>query len=170
MNTLHPESSVQPTPNRRGRTALLLAAGCSLAIALLHAVIPFIGPKAYRFFGGFNQANTVEAGAAPRAALITLSLAAIFAVWGFYALSGAKVLRRLPLLRLGLLAIGGIYTLRGLQLILEIIASLQGKMREPQYFMWFSVVSLVVGIFYLVGTALAWSDLSLSNSKSGKNQ
>jgi hypothetical protein len=169
INTIRPNISIEQTTARRGRIALLLAAGGSLGVAALHVAIPLIGTEAYRFFGAPNMAEIVEAGVALRAALITFSLAAIFAVWGLYALSGAGVLRRLPLLRLGLLVIGGIYTLRGLLLIQEIIASIQGKMREPQYFMWFSVVSLVIGIFYLTGTIRAWKDLSLSNSKLEKN-
>lgn len=146
--------------SRRGRAVLLVAAGCSLAVALLHAVVPLVGPAAYRFIGGFSQARAVESGAAVRLALITYSVALLFAIWALYAFSGAGVLRRLPLLRLGLLVIGGIHTLRGLRLIPETVASLQGT-RVPQRFLWFSAVSLAIGASYLVGTMRSWSDLRL---------
>jgi hypothetical protein len=147
------------SPSRRGRTVLLVGAGCSLAVSLLHAVLPLIGPAAYRFIGGFNEARAVESGAAVRVALIAESVALLFAIWALYALSGAGALRRLPLLRPGLLVIGGIYTLRGLKLIPEIVASLQGRLGAPQHFLWFSAVSLAIGACYLVGTMRSWSGL-----------
>jgi hypothetical protein len=147
--------------SRRGRTILLVAAGCSLAVALLHAVVPLVGPAAYRFIGGFSQASAVESGAAVRLALITYAVALLFAIWALYAFSGAGVLRRLPLLRLGLLVIGGIYALRGLRLIPEMVATVQGTLGVPQRFLWFSAVSLAIGACYLLGTLRSWSDLRL---------
>jgi len=47
---------------------------------------------------------------------VTGALTVVFGVWAAYALSGVVMVRRLPLLRTGLLAIGTIYTLRGVLL------------------------------------------------------
>jgi hypothetical protein len=52
--------------------------------------------------------------------LVTLGLALMFALWGAYALSGAGLIRQLPLLRIALLAIGVIYILRSLMLPSEL--------------------------------------------------
>ena len=165
---IHPNIPVEQTTRRSGRNPLLLAAAGSFIVAALHATMPFFLPEAYRFFGGPGQINFADKGAELVIVVECYCLSAIFAVWGLYALSGAGVLRRLPLLRLGLLVIGGVYTLRGLLLIQEIIASLQGKMQGIEYQMCFSVVSLLIGIFYLAGIIRAWKDLSQLNSRPGK--
>ena len=167
-------TKIESNTNRRGRAILLAAAGCSIAVALFHALIPlvvlFIGQDAYSFFGGYNQAKAVQAGASVRAALICLSLALLFVIWALYAFSGAGKMRRLPLLRAGLLVIGVIYTLRGLELVPEIIPIFNGRLHVPVQFLGFSAVSLAIGVLYLVGTVRAWSDLSTQNFKSDRNQ
>lgn len=66
-------------------------------------------------------------------------------------------------MRLGLLLIGGIYTLRGLQLIPQVVATLQGTFRGPQRFLCLSALSLAIGVCYLVATERAWKDLGLSS-------
>jgi hypothetical protein len=49
----------------------------------------------------------------------------MFAAWGAYALSGAGVIRQLPLLRAMLITIGVIYILRSLLLPSELVKVLQ---------------------------------------------
>lgn len=56
--------------------------------------------------------------------------ALIFVIFGLYALSGARVIRRLPLLRLGLLLIGLLYPLVGINFIFQVLAMLQILSRE----------------------------------------
>jgi hypothetical protein len=72
-----------------------------------------------------------------------------FAGFGLYGLSGAGLIRRLPLLRLGLLVIGAIYTLRGLVLIYDLIGLFNGAPLHPAIF---SLVALLVGLCYLIGS------------------
>lgn len=134
----------------------------SFAVALLHLVIIFIGAPAYRYFGaGEDMAKWAESGSL-FPAMMTLALVAIFAFWGLYAFSGAGMVRRLPLLRIALLLIGAIYTLRGLavfQQILQIVTSSQQvEAREVV----FSSVSLVIGLAYLIGTVINWRGLRAS--------
>jgi hypothetical protein len=132
---------------------LKLAGWLSAAVAALHVMIVFLGPWAYRYFGaGEDMARQAEAGSLLPAAL-TLCIVAVFAVFALYAFSGAGSVRRLPLLRTGLVVIGLIYTARGLGLIPEL---LQGAI--PRYLV-FSAVSLTIGIVYLLGTLKAWPDL-----------
>src|SRR5688572_7141260 len=100
------------------RQWLILVAAGSLAVTLLQIAILFVGPAGYRYFGAGDLAPLAEQGST-LPALITSLLVVLFATWGAYALSGAGVIRRLPLLRVALVLIAAIYTLRGLAVIPE---------------------------------------------------
>ena len=147
---------------RIGNQWLKLGGILSFAVALLHVVIIFVGAPAYRYFGaGEDMATATESGAV-FPAVLTLFLAVIFAVWGFYGLSGAGIIRRLPLLKIALILIGAIYTLRGLaifQQLFQIVTSAEVAPREIV----FSLVSLIIGLAYLIGTVKSWRSLGASN-------
>jgi hypothetical protein len=132
----------------------LMIGGClSMAIAVLHIGIAASGAPAYRYFGaGEEMARLAESGSG-LPALITLMLAAIFALCGLYAFSGAGLVRRLPLLRLGLLAMGGVYTLRGMGVIAQIASLAAGNQSVAAREIVFSLTSLLTGIAYLAGMA-----------------
>ncbi len=138
---------------------LKLGGVLSFAVALLHIVIIFVGAPAYRYFGaGEEMARAAESGSSVPA-VMTLVLVVIFAVWGVYAFSGARMLRRLPLLRTALLMIGAIYTLRGLAVLGQVVQIItSAKQVEPREVM-FSLVSLGIGLAYLLGTIISWSSL-----------
>lgn len=146
-----------------GNQWLILGSILSFAVALLHAVIIFIGAPAYRYFGaGEGMATAAESGSAFPAAL-TLVLAAIFAIWGFYGLSGAGVIRRLPLLKIALTLIGAVYTLRGVAVFQQLLQMVTSSAEVAPREIVFSFVSLVIGLAYLIGTILNWRGLSTSN-------
>lgn len=132
-----------------GRVLLLVAAGCSTAVALLHLAIAVFGPAWYRYFGAPSLAARIEAGAALMPILLTIAVAALFAVWACYALSGAGTIRRLPLLRAALFTIGAIYLLRGLQVVPEVLGAARGVI--PGRFPVFSAFSAFAGVVYLLG-------------------
>jgi hypothetical protein len=140
----------------RSKQLLLAAALLSFAIALFQAVLSF-SPSLSRFFGAAQLA------ANPLLLLVT-SLAAtmVFAVFGLYALAGASTIRRLPLLRTGLVAIGVIYALRGLLIVPELLA-MTGVLPTPEpvpsQAVLSSVVALATGVLYLLGTAASWKRL-----------
>jgi hypothetical protein len=100
----------------------------------------------------------------PLLLLITGSVAALlFAIGGLYGLSGAGRIRRLPLLRLGLLFMGLIFTLRGSQFVLELLMVLgvipapgPVPLAYPLSSLWF----LLMGLLYLVGLVAGWKSLS----------
>ena len=139
------------------RNPWLVAGGwLSAAAALLHIGVIVGGPDWYRFFGaGEGMARAAERGRwAP--AIITLGIATTLAVWAAYAFAGAGLIRRLPLMKAALVAISTIYLLRGLLLVP--IALQPG---EPAPFdLWSSVIVLVYGLLYAVGTWVAWPVLS----------
>lgn len=140
----------------------LIAGGSLSAIAaLLHIAIIFGGPDWYRFFGaGEAMARAAERGSA-RTALITIAIAAVLLAWAAYAFSGAGMIRRLPLLRTGLVAISAVYLVRAIA-PLPILVFRPERM-EP-FVLWSSLIVLVYGLAYAVGTWAAWPKLSKPNA------
>ena len=143
--------------NPRGKTWLLLGAFISLAIAVLHVIIVFIGPPAYSFFGGERLARLAAAGSSSPA-VMTLLLALVHTVFGIYGLSGAGLIRRLPLLPFVLLIIGGLYAFRGLSIVNQTLQILADPGSLPLRVLFYSLVSLITGCAYIVGTVqgLGW--------------
>lgn len=139
------------------RNTWLIAGGLlSAAAALLHIAIIFGGPGWYRFFGaGEGMARAAERGYA-RPAIIAVGIAAILLVWAAYAFSGAGLIRRLPLIRTGLVAISAVYLLRAVAPIPMLIAD-PGSV--DAFVVWSSLIVLAYGLAYAVGTWKAWPNL-----------
>jgi hypothetical protein len=142
---------------RPGRSWLTAAALLSAGAAVLHlAVIPG-GADWYRFFGaGEGMARLAERGS-PKPALITLAIAAVLGLWSAYALAGAGRIRRLPLMRTALVAIAAIYLLRGLALV---PALAMNPRAVDSFMLWSSLIVLVYGLAYAIGTYRAWPALA----------
>ncbi|HEY3052961.1 MAG TPA: hypothetical protein VGK04_06170, partial [Thermoanaerobaculia bacterium] len=68
-----------------GRRFLLLAALLTSTITVLHIVIVFVGAPGYRYFGAGEQIARLAEQGSPVPALLTLCIAAIFAVFSLYA-------------------------------------------------------------------------------------
>jgi len=141
-----------------GRNPWLIAGGwLSLFAALLHLAIIVGGAEWYRFFGaGEAMAQAAERGD-PMPALVTLAIAIVLAIWAGYAFAGAGAIRRLPLMRTGLVAISAIYLLRAFALLPALAFDL-----EPLsgFDLWSSLIVLIYGIAYVVGTWRAWPYLT----------
>lgn len=139
---------------------LLLGGVLTGMASLLHVAIIVGGPDWYRFFGaGERMARMAERGS-PAPTLVTLGIAAVLAMWMLYALSGAGVIRRLPLLRLGLVLIAAVYLGRGILGIPLVLlgddpyaAQLQAKMT---FMVVTSAVCIVLGLCYAAGAAQPW--------------
>lgn len=143
----------------QGKRWLVVGGILSIGVALFHVGIVLVGAPAYRFFGAGEQMAQLASSGSVLPAGITLFMASIFAVWGFYALSGAGILRQLPLLKVGLLVISSIYTFRGLGLLVQLWTLFHSpKSIAPQEVI-FSLVSLLIGIVFSVGTVSAWQAL-----------
>ena len=135
-----------------GKRFLILAACANFAIALLHAALPFMGVNGYIYFGT-AELVLLESQGSLVPEIATWFLALVFAGFGFYCLSGAGTIRRLPLQNLALWFIGGIYTLRGLIVILDILGLILGE-TYPLRQTIFSTTALVIGLMVLVGINL----------------
>lgn len=134
------------------RTWLIGGGVLSAIIAALHIAIIVVGPRGYVYFGAGDLAPLAAAGS-PAPALITAGLALLFGVWSWYAFAGAGIVRRPPMLLLGLWVIGAIYTARGVMVVPELLALLRDSETPPPRYAVFSLVSLTAGVAYLAG---AW--------------
>ena len=135
----------------------LIAGGLlSAAAALLHVGVIVGGPDWYRFFGaGEGMARAAERGSSVPA-LTTIGIALVLLIWALYAFSGAGRIRRLPLLRTGLVTISAIYLLRGL-IPLPMLAT--NPAAVDAFVIWSSLIVLVYGLCYALGTWIAWPQL-----------
>ena len=136
---------------------LVIGGLLSAAASVLHLAVIAGGPAWYRFFGaGEGMARMAEQGDW-RAAAITVGIASVLALWAAYAFSGAGLIGRLPLLRTGLVVISAIYLVRGLLLIPALLINQGGV--QP-FILWSSLIVLVYGLAYAIGTWIAWPGLS----------
>ena len=136
---------------------LILAAICSGTAAVLHLGCIVFGASWYRAFGaGEAMAQMAEAGLV-YPTVVTSILVAILTIWSLYALSGAGVIRKLPLLRTALCLIAAIYILRGVAFI-----PLMPMFPENSLTFWLvsSGVCLSFGLLYVLGTKQAWAYMS----------
>jgi hypothetical protein len=136
---------------------LRAGAGLSFFMAACQAVIS-LSPAAAAYFGappGLLEDRL-------RLFLVGEGATLVFVLFGLYALSGAGDIRRLPLLRLGLIGISSLYLLRGLFIILTLLEVLGILRREIVAQAVVShVVFLAAGITNAVGTVRSWRDLQI---------
>ena len=139
-------------------TYLLTGASLSATAALLHLGCIAFGPSWYRFFGAGERMAQLAAAGDIFPTLVTAGIAVVLTLWSLYALSGAGVILRLPLLRTGLCVITGIYLLRGISGFW--LAAMAPGERSVAFWCWSSVICLAIGALYLLGTRQAWTALS----------
>ena len=144
----------------RDRNIWLIAGGLLSAVAsLIHVGCIVQGPVWYRMFGapeGLIQG--VESGD-PTLHWLTAGIAAMLAIWSAYAFAGAGLIRRLPLMRTALVAISAVYLARGLLIVPVLL-----KQNPVRFEIWSSLIVLVYGAVYAIGTVRAWPALSPKES------
>jgi hypothetical protein len=137
----------------------LVAGGVLSAIAaLLHVCCIIFGPSWYRFFGAGERMAQLSAAGSIVPAIITVGIASVLALWSLYAVSGAGLIPRLPLVRVMLCAITSIFLLRGFAGF--VLAAAAPGDRSVAFWCWSSVICLGIGAVYLAGTRQAWPQLS----------
>lgn len=141
------------------KTLLSIGGVCSTLVGLLHIVIIFYGAPAYRYFGAGEEMAVMSENGSLLPAVVTLIIVFVFLIWGLYAFSGVGLIRRLPKLRLGLVIIGSIYTLRGVIIVFQIFEIIVLNESLVINDLVFSIVSLFIGIVYLAGIRTGWQML-----------
>lgn len=136
--------------------ALIAGAALSARAALAHLGCIAFGASWYRFLGAGEQMARMAERSHWYPTAVTLAITSVLLVWALYALSGAGVIRRLPLLRVALCAITAAYLLRGVA-FLPMLAYFPG--RSAAFWLWSSAICLVIGVVHLVGLRQGWSRL-----------
>ena len=141
----------------RPSSLLILAGVLSFCAAIFQAVIGFV-PAWSAAFGAEGLASNP-----PLLMALGILVALLLAVFGLYGLSGAGVIRRLPLLRFSLLMIGLLYSMVGINFIFQLLAMLgilPSAGPTPIHIVLVSFGAFVAALAYLVGLAVNWKRLS----------
>lgn len=83
--------------------------------------------------------------------LLSILVMIFFVIFGLYGLSAQGDIKRLPLLKFAIFAIGGIYALRGIGGIVKSIV-----LNEPLLLYTYSIVALAIGLLFLIGGLKKW--------------
>ncbi|MGQ0801892.1 MAG: hypothetical protein ACT4NL_17480 [Pseudomarimonas sp.] len=139
---------------------LLVSGLLVMAGSLLHLAVPLGGPEWYAFLGAPPGLVALAEAGSLRPLLTCLAIAGVLLLVGLYAFSGLGLIRRLPLLRLALAAIGVGLSVRGLAFIPlaiwhpHILSGLCGRCDGVNVFLVItSGLCLFAGIGYVLG---AW--------------
>ena len=135
---------------------LVAGANLSAAAALLHLGCIAFGAPWYRFLGAGEQMAQMDLAGHWYPTVATLVISSILLIWSAYALSGAGVIRRLPMTRLALCAITAAYLLRGVGFWL-LMPYFPGN--SPTFWFWSSAICLVFGLVHLIGLRQVWRRL-----------
>jgi putative oxidoreductase len=142
---------------RTGERLLLYGGALTGVAALLHVGIILGGPGWYRFFGAGERMAQLAARGSSYPTLVTAGIAAVLGLWALYALSGAGMLRPLPLRRLVLALIAAVYLIRGVAGIPVVLFVDNPYTNELKGRITFMVVSsaicICLGLCYAVGAA-----------------
>ncbi len=140
---------------------LVIAAVCSGSAAILHIGCIIFGGEWYRFFGAGEQMAQMSEAGHLYPTIVTSVLVAILTMWSLYALSGAGIILRLPLLRLGLCVITVIYLVRGIAFI-PLMPMFPGN--GVTFWIVSSSICFFFGLMYAVGIKQSWSYLGGKNA------
>ena len=140
-----------------GRDWLIAAAALDGIAALLHLGCIVGGPQWYRFFGAGEAIVRLAEYGSWRPTIFALLIAGILSVWGLFALSGAGLIGRLPLLRTALAAITLVYLARAAALPV-MLATMHD--RSSTFLWWSSLIVLGYGVVHGIGLFRAWPSLS----------
>ncbi|MEA9786693.1 hypothetical protein VDF90_05395 [Xanthomonas campestris pv. raphani] len=140
-------------------TNKLLVVGAALSgiAALVHLACLVVGAPLFRLLGAGEQMAQLHLAGHWYPTVVTLAIAGVLVAWSTYALSGAGVIRRLPLLRTGLVAITGIYMLRGVAFV-PVMAYFPGN--STTFWVVSSSICLLIGMVHIVGVRQSWGRLS----------
>ena len=144
------------------RNLLFTAACLSFLVAVFHLRLS-VSPQLSQFFGAPQYLVA-------HSTLLLLScmlIAAVFVGFGVYALSGAGIIRSLPLLKAILTLISLIYFVRGMAILPELLSFAQAGLRSgvTRQALASSLVSLLIGIFYIAGTAALIRERTAASSE-----
>lgn len=141
---------------------LLWAAGGTIFAALVHLAMPIGGPAWYAFWRAPDALVRMAAAGHPHPVVMCVIIATMLSVCTLYALSGAGIIFRLPLLRIGLSAIAAVFLARGLAFMPllalrpEALADVCSCKEVDTFIVVSSAVCLAIGVGFAMGAARLW--------------
>jgi len=140
------------------RNFYLIAAAVLTGIAALaHFGCIIFGGDWYRLLGAGEQMAKMADNGLWYPTLVTLVIVVILLTWTLYALSGAKIIPRLPLLGLGLFVIALIFLLRGVAFVF-IMPMFPGN--SLTFWIVSSGISFSIGALYAFGLYTSKSEFN----------
>jgi len=124
--------------------------------ALLHLACIYFGAPLFRFLGTEAMAKMYESGNIAHPIIVCVILATILFSWSAYTLSGAGVIRKLPLLRFALIGITLVYLIRGL-----VFPFITPYFPENSMLFWYcsSLIVFTFGLIHFIGIKQVWARL-----------
>ena len=137
---------------------LKTAAICSFSIALLHVAVMIGGGEWYVIFGAGEEMARLDESGSWYPKIVTSLITVIFSIWGYYALSAAGMIKKLPFLRTVILSISGILILRGISGFVLPFTSSHPFILQNSLLFWIitSVISTLLGLLFLLGLIGRW--------------
>lgn len=135
---------------------LLAAAGSCVLAALAHMGCVVFGGDWYRFFGAPEQMASMAEQGLWYPTVVTSLIASILLIWALYGLSGCGAIKRLPLTKLALVIISGVFLLRGVAFV-----GLMPLFPHITLAFWWvsSAICLLIGVLFSIGTYQQWPKL-----------
>lgn len=141
---------------RTSNPFLIAGAALSALAALLHLGCIAFGAPWYRALGAGERMAQLDLAGHWYPTVATLVIVGMLLAWSAFALSGAGVIRRLPLTRVALCAITAVYLLRGVAFA-PLMAYFPGN--SATFWFWSSAICAAFGVVHLVGLRQAWARL-----------
>lgn len=132
------------------KKALLIGSQLIQLVAVVHVVIAVVGGDLYIFFGAGEEFAEMDNNGSLKPMMITFGLSVLFFQLGFYGLSGAGYLKKLPFVKVVLYLIALVFTARGLLFFYEVYLLYTGAI-YPIRFPIFSFYSLATGACFWFG-------------------
>jgi hypothetical protein len=145
---------------------LVCAGIATMTGGMIHLAAIFGGPPWYRFIGAPDSIVDLAVIGHPYPIVVCVSIASVLFVWACYAFSGARLIKRLPLLRTGLIAIAAMLIVRGVVFVPlmawhpAIFVGICNCKGVDAFLIVTSAICLLVGLCYAVGTHNAWDTLN----------
>ncbi len=136
---------------------LKLAGILTILVAMIHVGCIVFGGDWYRFLGAGEQMAQLAESGHPYPTIVTSVISAVLLLWAAYAFSGAGLIFKLPLVRLGLALISAVLLARALGFYFIMPAFPDNSLT-----FWFvsSALCLFLGLTYLLGLKQRWGAIS----------
>jgi hypothetical protein len=124
--------------------------------AVIHIGCIAFGASWYRFFGAGEKMAILSEQGSKQPTIITSGIVVVLTLWAWYAFSAAGYGIKLPFIKLAIVTIASVFLLRGI-IGFYFVQSPIG--RTPEFWVWSSLICLLIGLMYALGLKQQWNTL-----------